>query len=536
MKKQKILNVYIEYDKDNPGNAEICKHSIQKNSSIPINFVFLKQQDLIDQGLCSDKLGNNISRFLVPYLNQYEDLAVYVDSNILFIDDIAKLIDNIDAAKAVHVVKHAYPNNPRKYWSSLIVWNCKRTEHQNLNPEYIQAENIQNLYNLAWIKDIKIGELKPAWNWIDGWYRELRDGYPSAIQYIQGAPDKVNSQNYEYADHWYQCQQSLKSYKNYKDYVTPNNLTLPEHVKQYINDLVRGKLDPYQLIHEHDVQSALDYFNHHSMPKCIGLLDSEDDNGEPLPVKDDHVVANFCIGAGGQLGTGKQAKNLPLDVPAVIRGIAKKKTIHACIEQGRDYYYIDTGYFGNNKHKNFHRATKNSMQYVGKLDPACPSDRFELTGESLQKFRPGKNILICPPSQKAMSYWGMDLNEWLKITIDDIKKYTDRPIVIREKQPRSVRVNTDTIQMALAQDVHCMVTFNSIAAVESLMNGKPVFTTGPTGTNAAEPLSNTNLENIDTPFIPTLDEVHNLCCNLAYQQFTVKEMRDGTAWRMLNDL
>jgi lipopolysaccharide biosynthesis glycosyltransferase len=536
MKKQKILNVYIAVNKDNPADLEICKHSIRRNSSIPINFVFLDQQNLIDQGLCSDEANNCISRFFVPYLNQYQDLAVYVDSNILFIEDIAKLIENIDTSKAVHVVKHAYPNNPRNQWTSLMVWNCKHTEHQNLNPEYIVSQNIKNLNNLSWIKDTKIGELAPIWNWIDGWYRELRDGYPSAINYINGTPDKINSQNYDYADRWYQCQQSFKNYKNHKEYIVPDNLTLPNHVKQYFTDLLRGKLDPYQLIHQHDVKSAIDYFNHISMPECLGLLDCEDDNGEPLPVKDDHVIANFCIGSGGQFGTSKQTKSLPVNIPAVIRGIAKKKTIHACIEQGRDYYYIDTGYFGNNKHKNFHRITKNGMQYVGKLDPECPSNRFELTGESLKKFRPGRNILICPPSQKAMSYWNMDLIEWLENTVAEIKQHTDRPIVIREKQPRSVRVNTDTIQMALEQDVHCMVTFNSIAAVESLMNGKPVFTIGPTSTNAAEPLSNKNLKDIDNPFIPSLDEVYNLCCNLAYQQFTVKEMRNGIAWRMLNGL
>jgi len=34
--------------------------------------------------------------------------------------------------------------------------------------------------------------------------------------------------------------------------------------------------------------------------------------------------------------------------------------------------------------------------------------------------------------------------------------------------------------------------------------------------------------------MPSYDEVRNLCCNLAYQQFTVAEMRSGTAWAMLN--
>lgn len=315
--------------------------------------------------------------------------------------------------------------------------------------------------------------------------------------------------------------------------IVPADLTLPEDVKQFYIDLLQSKLDPHQLIHTYDVQSAIDYFNNSTMPKCVGILDNIDYKGKTGPVKDDHIIANFCVGAGGQFGTGKTANSLPLEIPAVIRGIAKKKVIHKCIETGRDYFYIDTGYFGNNKHKNYHRITKNSMQYLGELDPNCPGDRFKLTGHSLKKFRGGGNILICPPSQKAMSYWRLDLQEWLEQTIATIKANTDRPIVIREKQSRTIRVNKDTIEMALAENVHCMVTFNSIAAVEALMNGKPVFTMGP---NAAQPLANTDLTQIDNPQIPTLDEVHNLCCNLAYQQFTVNEMRDGTAWRMLNGL
>ena len=75
-----------------------------------------------------------------------------------------------------------------------------------------------------------------------------------------------------------------------------------------------------------------------------------------------------------------------------------------------------------------------------------------------------------------------------------------------------------------------MVTFNSIAAVESLIYGKPVFTMGP---NAAHHLSNDNLELIETPFVPTLDEVYALLSCLAYHQFTTTEMTNGYAWAVL---
>ena len=267
----------------------------------------------------------------------------------------------------------------------------------------------------------------------------------------------------------------------------------------------------------------------------MALIDADPENPPEGQVKMDPIVDNFIIGADGVIGMSKDTGNIPLEVPAVIRGIAKRKVIQRCKEEGRDWYYIDTGYFGNGKTKLYHRITRNNMQYTGKIHENCPDDRFVQTGVTLTKYRPGDCILVCPPSQKAMNYWGLDLQEWLKITVDDIKKHTDRPVVIREKAGRDVRVNHDTMEMALNRNVHCMVTFNSIAAVESLIYGKPVFTMGPTGTNAAEPLSNTDLANIDNPFMPSMDEVRNLLCNLAYQQFTVHEMRSGYAWERLNN-
>ena len=140
---------------------------------------------------------------------------------------------------------------------------------------------------------------------------------------------------------------------------------------------------------------------------------------------------------------------------------------------------------------------------------------------------------MCPPSQKALSYWGVDLKEWLESTTQKIAQHTDRPIIVREKQSRHIRTNDDTIEMALNKDVHCMVTYNSIAAVESLIYGKPVFTMGP---NAAEPLSNTNLEKIEHPIMPSVERIREFCCNLAYAQFTPEEMINGTAWRILQEV
>ena len=243
----------------------------------------------------------------------------------------------------------------------------------------------------------------------------------------------------------------------------------------------------------------------------------------------DPILQSFVQGAGGQISTwSKEEFNT---TPVVLRGITKRKQMQSCRNAGRDFFYIDTGYFGNGKKKTFHRITKNDVQWFGGIIER-PGDRLERTGVQLSKFKRGTNILIAPPSQKLLNNYDIILEDWLASVQEEIKKYTDRPIVIRQKQGRSVRVNDDTMEMALDRDVHCLVTFSSIAAGEALLHGKPAITLGP---NAAAPLCSQSLEAIEDPYIPSLDEVAAWARHIAYCQFTEAEMRDGTAWRILND-
>lgn len=242
----------------------------------------------------------------------------------------------------------------------------------------------------------------------------------------------------------------------------------------------------------------------------------------------DPILQSFVQGAGGQLSTW--SKEEFTTTPVVLRGITKRKQMEACKAAGRDFYYIDTGYFGNGKKKWYHRITKNDVQWFGPIVDR-PSDRLDRTGVRPKKMRSGKNILIAPPSQKLLNNYDIVLEEWLSTVQAEIKKHTDRPIVIRAKQGRSTRINDDTIEMALDRNVHCLVTFSSIAAGEALLHGKPAITLGP---NAAAPLCSHSISEIENLRIPSLDEVEAWARHLAYCQFTEAEMRDGTAWRILN--
>ena len=243
----------------------------------------------------------------------------------------------------------------------------------------------------------------------------------------------------------------------------------------------------------------------------------------------DPLLQSFVQGAGGQISTWEKQQDTM--IPAVLRGITKRKQMESCRAAGRDFYYMDTGYFGNGKRKLYHRITKNDVQNFGPIIDR-PGDRLKATGFQPHKFYRGTSILLAPPSQKLLNLYDINLQEWLQQTQDEIKKHTDRPIVVRLKQGRSARVSDNTMEMALAQDVHCLVTFSSIAAGEALLLGKPAITLGP---NAAAALCSQSLSEIENPKIPTLDEVEAWARHIAYCQFTEVEMRDGTAWQILND-
>ena len=244
----------------------------------------------------------------------------------------------------------------------------------------------------------------------------------------------------------------------------------------------------------------------------------------------DPILQSFVQGAGGRISNwAKEELNM---TPVVLRGITKRKEMESCRAAGRDFYYIDTGYFGNGKKKTFHRVTKNDVQNFGPIIDR-PGDRLAAAGVKFKKFKSfGSKILLAPPSQKLLNLYNINLDNWLEATINQIGVYTDREVVVRLKQGRSTRLTTDTMESALQNDIFCLVTFSSIAAGEALLLGKPAITLGP---NAAAPLCSQSVIDIENPKIPTMDEVVAWARHMSYCQFTEPEMRDGTAWRILND-
>lgn len=226
----------------------------------------------------------------------------------------------------------------------------------------------------------------------------------------------------------------------------------------------------------------------------------------------------------------------------VLRGIMKHKIIKQCWQDQRPFRYMDTGYVGNRPSsrnpqgwKVWHRIVENDLQHDEIF--SRPADRWDSLGIPIFPHnKKGRTILIAAPDEKPCAFYGINQAEWIAETMDIVKKHTDRPVKLRLRDASPdvrVRDPETSFAAALADDVFAVVTFNSVAATESVLSGIPVFVTAPC--NAARPVANLDLSKIDSPWFPDPDQVRRWAYHLAYGQFHNRELEDGSAVRILDE-
>lgn len=191
--------------------------------------------------------------------------------------------------------------------------------------------------------------------------------------------------------------------------------------------------------------------------------------------------------------------------------------IKASIQSFQPWFYLDHGYFHRGHYSGHYRVTYCDFQQRQLIER--PDDRWKKLGVSLMPWRSGRKIIVCPPSDHVARIFG--LQKWEQTTLAALKTHTGRPIVVRRKtDPTPFRESL--------KDAHCLVTESSIAAVEALTLGVPVFVSP---NSAAAPAGLSDFTKIESPIYPDREPWAR---SLAYGQFTREEMKDGTAWRVLS--
>ena len=196
--------------------------SIIEKSTVPVRFIPLAVNTLKNYKETHQDRSNDFiySRFLTPYLNNYQGWAIFADGDMICQADIKELWDLRDPNKALLVVKHKYQtkqkekylgnineNYPRKNWSSLILWNCSHPKHKILTPDFIASQTGKYLHRFSWLDDNDIGELPKEWNWLAIEYPINNSA--KIIHYTLGTPCFKDYKNTDMADIWYKTQKKI---------------------------------------------------------------------------------------------------------------------------------------------------------------------------------------------------------------------------------------------------------------------------------------------------------------------------------------
>lgn len=172
------LTVFCGYEEAEAVGFHVFVHSLLKHASRPVRII-----PLASMGLPEGSNSFTLSRFLVPWLMRFKGRAIFADaSDMLMLDDIAKLDDLFSPVLALQVVKHAEyktrhpikyrgtalecPNRDyeRKNWASLMLVNCEHRAWTGLTPERIASFSALNLLQFRNIPDECIGSLPKEWN------------------------------------------------------------------------------------------------------------------------------------------------------------------------------------------------------------------------------------------------------------------------------------------------------------------------------------------------------------------------------------
>ena len=221
-----------------------------------------------------------------------------------------------------------------------------------------------------------------------------------------------------------------------------------------------------------------------------------------------------------------------IQAPAVIRNVIRNEEILSQkISQDLPFYFVDSGYTNFlEKKKVWHRVVRDHVHTrpyaVTKIYPA---DRLKLLPSMPEPWRePGRDILVVLSSESHYRMWGTTAEAFRQHITDGLQGHTGRRIVFKPKE--NDRKTRHTVYERLQEEPdrwYCVISDSSAAAVEAIWSGVPVITLNRHITN---PVSRNQLAMINDLYRGCLGD---WLCALSYNQFTVKELHDGTAATIL---
>ena len=242
----------------------------------------------------------------------------------------------------------------------------------------------------------------------------------------------------------------------------------------------------------------------------------------PIVIYTDHqmnrtLCYNFALGSKSLMCHADNFKDFKRTIATYgyLRGTGE------IINNVKNFYYMDHGYFKQssrsfvkntvkvNDINGYFRVVKNNFWHNGSGNSSA--DRFKKLNLAFKDIKKtGEYIILSEPTFEASNYY--NLQEWTQNTINEIKKYTDRKIILHSRTSKTQLTD-------LLNDAWAFVSDHSSAAFKAMLSGVPAYFT------------NKTLENIGRIINIEKHEIdYKVFYNLAYQQWTIEEIKNGECW------
>ena len=237
---------------------------------------------------------------------------------------------------------------------------------------------------------------------------------------------------------------------------------------------------------------------------------------------------------------GKSAPHLQLRQDAV--DLQKKNNKRSLIVDSNLFLYVDKSNPLHYLRYSFDGVFPTTGFY---FDKDIDSTRWQKISKDLNlKLKPwrsnGSHILICLQRNGGWSMQGLNSLNWLDQTINSIRKYSNRPIIVRahpgdKKTKGIIKIKHKNVFLSTKEKLTddligawATVVYNSSPSVASAIEGVPVFLTDLQPKNSQSfDIANTDISNIESP---TLLDRQQWVEKLSMCHWKFEELKSGEAW------
>ncbi len=237
---------------------------------------------------------------------------------------------------------------------------------------------------------------------------------------------------------------------------------------------------------------------------------------------------------------GKSAPHLQLRQDAV--NLQKKNNKRSLIVDSNLFLYVDKSNPLHYLRYSFDGVFPTTGFYFDRdIDPARWQQISKDLNIELKPWRhSGNHILLCLQRNGGWSMQGINSINWMDQTIRDIRKYSNRPIVVRahpgDKKIKSIlKINHKNVFLSTKENLKddfsgawATVVYNSSPSVASVIEGIPSFLTDNVPQNSQSfEVSNLDISNIENPTMP---ERQHWIEKLSMCHWKFDELKSGKAW------